>query len=340
MARGQQRDHLFDLHNLLGGTAEKAEQRLAEGLAREGEAWKGGQTAGEMAVTAPRESIGQRGKIAAAGEINRQGLGHAGLHGRGGGPFKRAGVRRSGQAKTGNTIRPNALPRAVPGLLPTERLAAIKSLGEHGGCERRQTGQGLPVRPERGGHGPDVRGHPLLFAPEKTVPGAEFAAIAGEQSELPGHRLNVLAGPVAAGEAEIENMATGRHCRREGESFGKGRIGFDDFELEPRVRQRRPGILGADQEIKAAAPAGLGAEHGLPAVVFPATKVFRDAHERLRLAPSRPDADEFDLGGVERRAGSAKQNTYQTTTDCTDKHGRSLWRTGRGRQGRTAGPTA
>ena len=78
MVLGEEGDHLLDLHDLLRGAAEEAEERFAEGLAEEAEAGKCGEAAREVRVAAPRERIGEDGEIAVGAEVG-------GERGRGGG---------------------------------------------------------------------------------------------------------------------------------------------------------------------------------------------------------------------------------------------------------------
>jgi hypothetical protein len=59
VAGGEEGDHLLDLHDLLRGTAEEAEQGLAEGLAQNAEARKGGEALGEVGIAAPGEGVGE-----------------------------------------------------------------------------------------------------------------------------------------------------------------------------------------------------------------------------------------------------------------------------------------
>jgi hypothetical protein len=59
---GKQREHLFNLNDLLGGAAHKPQQGLAKGLAQDGQAWEGGKAGREMRVAAPRQAIGIGGR--------------------------------------------------------------------------------------------------------------------------------------------------------------------------------------------------------------------------------------------------------------------------------------
>ena len=60
MSFGEQRAHLFDLYDLLGGAAEKAQQGVAEWLTENTQARKNGDTLGKMRIAAPGKCISER----------------------------------------------------------------------------------------------------------------------------------------------------------------------------------------------------------------------------------------------------------------------------------------
>jgi len=72
----QQRDHLFDLDDLLGGAAQKAEQGLAKGLAEDPQVGKGTEALRQMGVAAPGQGIGHTRPIEPTPEVERQGISH------------------------------------------------------------------------------------------------------------------------------------------------------------------------------------------------------------------------------------------------------------------------
>lgn len=61
---------MFDLDDLLRRAAEETKQGLAEGLAQDAQTGEGGETGREMGVAAPREGVGEAGKITVEAEIN------------------------------------------------------------------------------------------------------------------------------------------------------------------------------------------------------------------------------------------------------------------------------
>ena len=56
-------DHFFDLHDLFGRAAEKAEQSFAKWLTRNPQSGKRRDTVGDMRIAAPRERVGEGREI-------------------------------------------------------------------------------------------------------------------------------------------------------------------------------------------------------------------------------------------------------------------------------------
>ena len=184
MALCQQGNHLFDLNDLLGGAAEEAEQRLAEGLAQNAQAGKRGEAGGEMGVTAPRERIGQFARVAGRVEI----VGDRGSGDRdqrvGGRPMelameprrprrgslrtrrgRRVSIRRT-ERETDEVRAEDAVPDAGV-TAPAEGLAAVERFGEHGGVERGAEWQRTPRAPTRGRGGEGRGGYLAGFSQRK-----------------------------------------------------------------------------------------------------------------------------------------------------------------------------
>jgi hypothetical protein len=72
MPPGQQLDHLPDLDDLLGGAAEKAEQRLAQRLSQQAQAAKRLAAARQVRIAPPGQGVGQLGEADRRREILRQ----------------------------------------------------------------------------------------------------------------------------------------------------------------------------------------------------------------------------------------------------------------------------
>lgn len=145
VAGGEEGDHLLDLHDLLGGAAEEAEERLPEGLTEEAEAGEGGEAAGEVGVAAPGERIGKGGEVAVGAEVVGERGGGGGDEGGGGAPLDLAGG--LGEAEADEVGGPLAEPGGIGLALPAEGLAAVEGFGEDGRGEGWEAGEGAEGGP-------------------------------------------------------------------------------------------------------------------------------------------------------------------------------------------------
>ena len=146
MPLGEESKHLLDLDDLLGGAAQKTQERLTERLAQNSEAGKPRQTSGDVSVTAPRQTVGELAGIAGDIEIVREGRTRERDPGLGGRPTQDA-ARIQGQPN--QVITKNTEPKLVLAT-PPKGLATVECLGEH---DRREGGgqwERFPSRPTPG----------------------------------------------------------------------------------------------------------------------------------------------------------------------------------------------
>lgn len=148
MARGEQAEHLLDLHDLLRGGAEKTEEGLAEGLAQDAQAGEGPEAAMQVQVAPQRQRIRERHPVGVHAEIAAQGLAGGVRHAGGSAPLQGVAV----EAELGEVFAPNPGPESFC-FRPPERLSAIKGLAEDVRRRPPITGQWLPAGPSRGRRG-------------------------------------------------------------------------------------------------------------------------------------------------------------------------------------------
>jgi hypothetical protein len=128
MALGQEREHLLNLNDLFGGTAQKTEQRLAEWLPQDSQPAKHRDALLQVRIAPPWQGVGERGKITVAGEVRRKGLRRRSNACARGAPFHALIGR---QPEEHDCMRPNSKPSVVALPIPAERLTSIEDLGEH-----------------------------------------------------------------------------------------------------------------------------------------------------------------------------------------------------------------
>ena len=145
--RGEQRHHLFDLHDLLGRAAQKSQQGLAERLPQNPQPRKRRDAARQMRVAAPRQGIRQLPRIAVSVEISTQR--QLGVRGRRR-PFQ---LTACADAQARHVAIPLPQPNFICFTLPTKRLSAVDRFGEYGRIGRRRQRERLPVRPTVKIHG-------------------------------------------------------------------------------------------------------------------------------------------------------------------------------------------
>ena len=154
----------------------------------------------------------------------------------------------------------------------------------------------------------------------------ENATVGGEEGKFPSDGVGFFsAGPIGAGEAEIEDVvAGGGGGGAEGEHLGFGGIRPDDVQFE-FCGGDGGGEVKAEEEIVAGAGVGLGAEQGAATGRFGAAEEFGDAVKRVGLAPAGPEVDEGGIGsapgGRERREREHKTRERHEKGAAGAEHG-------------------
>ena len=139
MARGQQRDHLLDLYDLLRRATEKTKQRFAERLSQNRQARKCLDAAGKMRVAPPRESVDRTCECRANVKVPKERWLDRGGHSGRAGPLQRTGRIQTDTRGVRSEDSPPGM-MIIRFTTPAERLATIQNLGQYLWFERRAFG--------------------------------------------------------------------------------------------------------------------------------------------------------------------------------------------------------